>query len=162
MAGVNFMDTGVRSGILWAPTLAVRDRAAIIFSAYAVSSAPTPLPACIIPTKLISNAAKSCAADTRVERRLPSAPRPPSPSHFYGTVVVTAISCRSQGKVFLKGFPVSFESSELNHRSAGALTFDAAQATLVRFENRALPRPVPIVITPQCATSCMNGNSLKP
>src|SRR5213083_492108 len=31
-----------------------------------------------------------------------------------------------------------------------------------RLVKRALPSPVPIVSTPQCATSCMNGTSLNP
>jgi hypothetical protein len=34
--------------------------------------------------------------------------------------------------------------------------------SFLRLVKRALPRPVPMVSTPQCSTSCMKGTSLKP
>ncbi len=51
------------------------------------------------------------------------------------------------------GFPPSRSS----HKASGYKTYLSA-----RLVNRALPSPVPIVMTPQCSTSRMNGAWLKP
>jgi hypothetical protein len=40
--------------------------------------------------------------------------------------------------------------------------FSLSFLSLLRLVKRALPRPVPMVSTPQCSTSCMKGTSLKP
>jgi hypothetical protein len=48
-----------------------------------------------------------------------------------------------------------------NYRIIGMKVFERGHTDYRRLLNRAFPRPVPTVITPQCSTSCMKGASLR-